>query len=140
MRKLIYNGKSHYGLYRGGDWMELRSLTKEDEGFRPDDGWRYIKMVKPSECTDLRKVWLMVERKGERLEVLGMDYKMQDLHTVSVDKQWDEYAWNSIEDYEKYYLVFDNYFEPQEENKIYLTKEELVKYAKIFAHRSDRDK
>ena len=31
--------------------------------------------------------------------------------------------WNNIEDFTKYYLVFDNYFELREENKVYLTKE-----------------
>ena len=39
----------------------------------------------------------------------------------------------------KYYLIFDTYFEPKEENKVYLTKEELVDYAKLFANKSDKD-
>lgn len=98
MRKLIYNGKYHYGLYRGGEWMELRSLTKEDEGFKPDEAWRYTKLVKPSECTDIRKVWLLVERNDERRVVLGMDYGMQDFFTDTVDGPWDDCAWNNIEE------------------------------------------
>lgn len=138
MRKLIYNGKYHYGLYRGGEWMELRSLTKEDEGFKPDEAWRYTKLVKPSECTDIRKVWLLVERNDERRVVLGMDYGMQDFFTDTVDGPWDGCAWNNIEEFKKYYLVFDNYFEPKEENKVYLTKEELVEYAKLFASLTEK--
>lgn len=138
MRKLIYNGKYHYGLYRGGEWMELRSLTKEDEGFKPDEAWRYTKLVKPSECTDIRKVWLLVERNDERRVVLGMDYGMQDFFTDTVDGPWDDCAWNNIEEFKKYYLVFDNYFEPKEENKVYLTKEELVEYAKLFASLTEK--
>lgn len=138
MRKLIYNGKYHYGLYRGGEWMELRSLTKEDEGFKPDEAWRYTKLVKPSECTDIRKVWLLVERNDERRVVLGMDYGMQDFFTDTVDGTWDDCAWNNIEEFKKYYLVFDNYFEPKEENKVYLTKEELVEYAKLFASLTEK--
>ena len=138
MRKLIYNGKYHYGLYRGGEWMELRSLTKEDEGFKPDEAWRYTKLVKPSECTDIRKVWLLVERNDERRVVLGMDYGMQDFFTDTVDGPWDDCAWNNIEELKKYYLVFDNYFEPKEENKVYLTKEELVEYAKLFASLTEK--
>lgn len=138
MRKLIYNGKYHYGLYRGGEWMELRSLTKEDEGFKPDEAWRYTKLVKPSECTDIRKVWLLVERNDERRVVLGMDYGMKDFFTDTVDGPWDDCAWNNIEEFKKYYLVFDNYFEPKEENKVYLTKEELVEYAKLFASLTEK--
>ena len=138
MRKLIYNGKYHYGLYRGGEWMELRSLTKEDEGFKPDEAWRYTKLVKPNECTDIRKVWLLVERNDERRVVLGMDYGMQDFFTDTVDGPWDDCAWNNIEEFKKYYLVFDNYFEPKEENKVYLTKEELVEYAKLFASLTEK--
>ena len=138
MRKLIYNGKYHYGLYRGGEWMELRSLTKEDEGFKPDEAWRYTKLVKPSECTDIRKVWLLVERNDERRVVLGMDYGMQDFFTDTVDGPWDDCAWNNIDEFKKYYLVFDNYFEPKEENKVYLTKEELVEYAKLFASLTEK--
>lgn len=138
MRKLIYNGKYHYGLYRGGEWMELRSLTKEDEGFKPDEAWRYTKLVKPSECTDIRKVWLLVERNDERRVVLGMDYGIQDFFTDTVDGPWDDCAWNNIEEFKKYYLVFDNYFEPKEENKVYLTKEELVEYAKLFASLTEK--
>ena len=138
MTKLIYNGKYHYGLYRGGEWMELRSLTKEDEGFKPDEAWRYTKLVKPSECTDIRKVWLLVERNDERRDVLGMDYGMQDFFTDTVDGPWDDCAWNNIEEFKKYYLVFDNYFEPKEENKVYLTKEELVEYAKLFASLTEK--
>ena len=138
MRKLIYNGKYHYGLYRGGEWMELRSLTKEDEGFKPDEAWRYTNLVKPSECTDIRKVWLLVERNDERRVVLGMDYGMQDFFTDTVDGPWDDCAWNNIEEFKKYYLVFDNYFEPKEENKVYLTKEELVEYAKLFASLTEK--
>ena len=138
MRKLIYNGKYHYGLYRGGEWMELRSLTKEDEGFKPDEAWRYTKLVKPSECTDIRKVWLLVERNDERRVVLGMNYGMQDFFTDTVDGPWDDCAWNNIEEFKKYYLVFDNYFEPKEENKVYLTKEELVEYAKLFASLTEK--
>ena len=138
MRKLIYNGKYHYGLYRGGEWMELRSLTKEDEGLKPDEAWRYTKLVKPSECTDIRKVWLLVERNDERRVVLGMDYGMQDFFTDTVDGPWDDCAWNNIEEFKKYYLVFDNYFEPKEENKVYLTKEELVEYAKLFASLTEK--
>lgn len=138
MRKLIYNGKYHYGLYRGGEWMELRSLTKEDEGFKPDEAWRYTKLVKPSECTDIRKVWLLVERNDERRVVLGMDYGMQYFFTDTVDGPWDDCAWNNIEEFKKYYLVFDNYFEPKEENKVYLTKEELVEYAKLFASLTEK--
>ena len=138
MRKLIYNGKYHYGLYRGGEWMELRSLTKEDEGFKPDEAWRYTKLVKPSECTDIRKVWLLVERNDERRVVLGMDYGMQDFFTDTVDGPWDDCAWNNIEEFKKYYLIFDNYFEPKEENKVYLTKEELVEYAKLFASLTEK--
>ena len=138
MRKLIYNGKYHYGLYRGGEWMELRSLTKEDEGFKPDEAWRYTKLVKPSECTDIRKVWLLVERNDERRVVLGMDYGMRDFFTDTVGGPWDDCAWNNIEEFKKYYLVFDNYFEPKEENKVYLTKEELVEYAKLFASLTEK--
>ena len=138
MRKLIYNGKYHYGLYRGGEWMERRSLTKEEERFKPDEAWRYTKLVKPSECTDIRKVWLLVERNDERRVVLGMDYGMQDFFTDTVDGPWDDCAWNNIEEFKKYYLVFDNYFEPKEENKVYLTKEELVEYAKLFASLTEK--
>lgn len=36
-------------------------------------------------------------------------------------------------------LIFDTYFEPKEENKVYLTKEDLVNYAKLFANKSDKD-
>ena len=137
MKKLIYNGKLYYGLSTG-DLVELRSLTKEDEGFKPDEAWRYTKLVKPSECTDIRKVWLLVERNDERRVVLGMDYGMQDFFTDTVDGPWDDCVWNNIEEFKKYYLVFDNYFEPKEENKVYLTKEELVEYAKLFASLTEK--
>lgn len=138
MKKLIYNGKLYYGLSTG-DLVELRSLTKDDNGFKLEDGWRYTKWVKKSECTDIRKVWLLVERNGERRVVLEMDYRMKDFLTNTVDSPWDDYVWNNIEEFKKYYLIFDTYFEPKEENKVYLTKEELVYYAKLFANKSDKD-
>ena len=133
MRKFTYNGKQHFGLYRGEDWMELRSLTKDDEGFKLDNGWLYTKMIKESECKDIRKVWLLVEHNGERRIVLGMDYRMQDLHTDTVDRAWDFYAWNNIEEFTKYYFIFDTYFEPKEENKVYLTKEQCYIYGSMYS-------
>jgi hypothetical protein len=83
-------------------------------------------------------VWLLVERNDERRVVLGMDYGMQDFFTDTVDGPWDDCAWNNIEEFKKYYLVFDNYFEPKEENKVYLTKEESVEYAKLFASLTEK--
>ena len=42
MYSLIYNGKLYYGLLRG-DMVELRSFTKDDDGFKLDNDFRYIK-------------------------------------------------------------------------------------------------
>ena len=138
MKQLIYNGKLYYGLSTGA-WVELRSLVKNDNGFELKNGWRYTKWVKKCECTDIRKVWILVERNGERRVVLEMDYRMKDFLTNTVDSPWDDYMWNNIEEFKKYYLIFNTYFEPKEENKVYLTKEELVDYAKLFANKSDKD-
>lgn len=141
MEKLTYNGKQYYGLYRGGDLMELRSLTKDDVGFKLDKtGWRYIKMVSKEDCKDIHQVWLCVEIYGERRDAEVMDYEMNHILTVGSCGWIDNYKWFSIDELEKYYLVLDEYFVPKEENKIYLSKDNVKEYAKIFCGIGEKGK
>ena len=138
MYSLIYNGKLYYGLLRG-DIVELRSLTKDDDGFKLDNDFRYIKCINKNECLYMRKVWLFTECSGEHLMVEGIDYRMNDLFTVSIGGWTDNYKWYNIEALPKYYLVFEEYFNPKEENKMYLTKDNVIDYARLFCKKMVKD-
>lgn len=141
MQIINYNGKKYYGN-KLCDIYEIRSLTKDDDGFRQNGKWEYIKYLRESDgCEVEGKVWLFVECCGEIYEVTGYDEGFENFETcISSGTQIDIYTWFNIDELSKCFLVINDYFNKVEENRVYLSKDEFIDAAKIFACEKDKGK
>lgn len=100
-------------------------------------------------------VWLFAEYKGENIDVVGMDYQLNNWLVCAESHSLyspefievvlkgrggrDVYSWCSIDVFTKYYLVVEDYFETKEENRIYLTREQAVDSAKFLGLMMEMD-
>ena len=136
-----YKGKMYYG-YAHRDFYEILSLTKDDEGFRKDDSWRYIKSVKINEgCENLGPVWLKGECYRKIYDIIGFDKGFKHIWTsISSGTQSDIYTWFDFEEFSKFFIVYNDYFDKIEETRKYLSKDEFIEIAKNFCNEIDEDK
>ena len=141
MNILKYKGKMYYGCVHR-DFYEILSLTKDDEGFREDNNWRYIKSVKLNEeCENLGPVWLMGECYRKIYDIIGFDKGFKHIWTsISSGTQIDIYTWFDFDEFTNFFLVYEDYFDKTEDKRKYLSKEEFVDIAKIFCIEQDEDK
>ena len=59
---------------------------------------------------------------------------------ISSGTQIDIYTWFNINELSKCFLVINDYFNKVEENRVYLSKDEFIDAAKIFACEKDKGK
>ena len=142
-----YKGKDFFGISMGNDLIELRSNSSEDNTFVYNDGI-YTKCVKKAECSNIRKCWLFATYEDGYFEVCGINCDFErimvvmDISNTHMSKLMDVnstydmgreiYGWCDINKFSSFYILFDDYFNHIDNNKMVIDRTEIIEYMKLL--------
>ena len=142
-----YKGKDFFGISRGRDLIELRSSCSEDNTFVYKDGI-YTKCVKKTACSNVRRCWLFATYEDEYFEVLKINCDFEqimvaiDISNIYISELMDMksaydmgreiYGWCDINKFSSFYILFDDYFNHIDNNKMVIDRTEIIEYMKLL--------
>ena len=142
-----YKGKDFFSISMGKDLIELRSNSSEDNTFVYSDGI-YTKCVKKAECSNIRKCWMFATYENEHFEVLRINCNLEqimimaDISSIYISELMDVnstydmgreiYGWCDINKFSSFYILFDDYFNHIDNNKMVIDRTEIIEYMKLL--------
>ncbi len=142
-----YKGKDFFGISMGSDLIELRSNSSEDNTFVYNDGI-YKKSVKKAECSNIKKCWIFATYENENFEVLRINCNLEqimimaDISSIYISELMDVnstydmgreiYGWCDINKFSSFYILFDDYFNHIDNNKMVIDRTEIIEYMKLL--------
>ena len=142
-----YKGKDCFGISMGNDLIELRSNSSEDNTFVYSDGI-YTKSVKKAECSNIRKCWIFATYENEHFEVLRINCNLEQImimvdisnryisELMDVNSTYDMgreiYGWCDINKFSSFYILFDDYCNHIDNNKMVIDRTEIIEYMKLL--------
>ena len=104
--------------------------------------------IKKAECSNIRKCWMFATYKNEHFEVLQINCNLEQImimadisnryisELMDVNSTYDMgreiYGWCDINKFSSFYILFDDYFNHIDNNKMVIDRTEIIEYMKLL--------